>query len=158
MNRWSRPSALPPGTWARSPLSVPAALVLAVLTGLVAMHGLAPGSPGPSARTGPAHHAGPADHTGPASRSMPTHEHPAAASFGPDGAQCAHSAHGTGGHPDHADATCAAGGTSAAPQPPVLPAAAAASPGGPAAVRHLPATAAGSRAPPSLSELQLLRI
>ncbi|MEE1942929.1 DUF6153 family protein [Streptomyces sp. TRM 70361] len=153
MNRWSRPSALPPGTWARSPLPVLAALVLAVLAGLVAMHGLAPGYPGPPVRA-----AAPADHAAPAHHAMPAHGHPVAPSPEPVGAQCAHSAHGTGGHPDHADATCAAGGTSAAPQPPVLPATAAASPDGPAAVRHLPATTAGSRAPPSLSELQLLRI
>uniref|UniRef100_A0AAU2JWN4 DUF6153 family protein n=1 Tax=Streptomyces sp. NBC_00049 TaxID=2903617 RepID=A0AAU2JWN4_9ACTN len=121
-------------------------LVLTALTGLVAMHGLGLGA-APAA----AHHAA-------------AGEHAAGAHCGPQASPAGHgadaSAHeGCGGHAQHADATCAAAGTSGAP---VLPVPAlvpgtvtpAADPG------HgtKPGATACGRAPPSLSELQLLRI
>ncbi|MER6254190.1 DUF6153 family protein [Streptomyces sp. NPDC001584] len=129
-------------------------LVLAVLVGLVAMHGLGPGAVAASAAApGCA-----ADHGTAVAHGMPVGgEHamrhdPAERAGEPAG-------DGSGGHTQHADATCAATGTAGAP---VLPAPAAA-PGGVAAVPVLGAGigmsgAVGGRAPPSLSELQLLRI
>lgn len=117
-----------------------ALLILAVLAGVLAMHGLAPGTlaPHPGAHSGT--HAKPAAHVA--------------------GDACDHVEEGGGGtgHAQHADSTCAAGGVSAAPGQPPLPAgtveAAArtalhARPGG--------ATVSG-RAPPDLARLQLLRI
>ncbi|MDJ0464099.1 DUF6153 family protein [Streptomyces sp. H27-C3] len=74
---------------------------------------------------------------------------------------CAHAGHeggDAGGHTEHADATCAASGTSGGPALPAL---------APAGLITYPAVAVpaplhearvGGRAPPSLSELQLLRI
>ncbi|MFF3014622.1 DUF6153 family protein [Streptomyces sp. NPDC057939] len=127
-------------------------LVLAVLTGLVAMHGL-----GPAPLAVAAHHA-PAHAPGPGGSGHGTPRVDAAA----DPCACVHAGDpqdGPGGHAEHADATCAAPGTSGAP---VLPEPAAA-PGGTSATTADPfgvligATACG-RAPPSLSELQLLRV
>lgn len=124
-----------------------ALLVLAVLAGVVAMHGLGPAVPPSSSAVPDVHHAVPA--------TAPSHA---------DAAECEDCVHvgrddgGAGGHAEHADATCAAGATSG---PPALPAPA---PAGtvtcdtadvPALV---PAASLGGRAPPSLSELQLLRI
>ncbi|MFH8804647.1 DUF6153 family protein [Streptomyces sp. NPDC017936] len=115
-------------------------LVLAVLAGVLGMHGLAPGAVA-AARTG----------TG--------HEMVRAAADGVPHADggCAHTDGGPG-HLDHADATCAAAGTASAYTPPA--------PAG--AVRKAPAAAApmtvvlGSsrtgRAPPDLFQLQLLRV
>ncbi|MBT2469025.1 hypothetical protein J7E97_14395 [Streptomyces sp. ISL-66] len=125
-------------------------LVLAVLTGLVAMHGL-----GPVAIPAAAHHAAagehapgehcdpaasPADHSGRVHAGEPAHD-------------------GCGGHAQHADATCAATGTSGAPVLPV-PAVMPGTVTSAAAVAHgtEPDATACGRAPPSLSELQLLRI
>ncbi|MDT0613645.1 DUF6153 family protein [Streptomyces lancefieldiae] len=115
-------------------------LVMTVLTGLLGMHGLAPGVT-PAAHTGAGHErvmtpAGSAPHAGGA---------------------CAHTDGGSG-HLDHADATCAAAGTASAYSPPtlagdVLNAPLAASPT--AAAMGAPQD---GRAPPDLSELQLLRI
>ncbi|MEU4213389.1 DUF6153 family protein [Streptomyces sp. NPDC026206] len=112
-------------------------LVLAVLAGIVAMHGLGPGG------AMPAH--------GTVAGGVTAHD----AAGGchhvtPDGSR--------GGHIDHADATCAAVGISGGPE---LPAPAAtvideAPVFRPAAWWGVPAS--GGRAPPSLSELQLLRI
>lgn len=120
-------------------------LVLAVLMGIVGMHGLGPGAL-PSAAAHPAAHATAAEH------------------LSADPCDCAHAGgpeHGgpSDGHAQHADPTCAASGTSGAP---VLHAPAAAPGGIPAAAGAphgtvLEATAYG-RAPPSLSELQLLRV
>ncbi|MEV7422669.1 MULTISPECIES: DUF6153 family protein [unclassified Streptomyces] len=113
-------------------------LVLAVVAGLLAMHGLAPA-------TAPLPH--------PAAGAALAHD---AAAGAP---RCAEPDHRDGGHAEHADATCAATGTSGGP---VLPSAltpgplpdtdraAATGPGAPAG--------RGDRAPPSLSRLQLLRI
>ncbi|MEU6388096.1 DUF6153 family protein [Streptomyces sp. NPDC046939] len=119
-------------------------LVLAVLAGVLAMHGLAPGpTPMRAAQAGGGHGA-----------AMP-HERAAQAAAGP----CAHGADGSGsGHAHHADATCAAAGVVGpyAPPPP------ASTPGLPPVVPVLSAGAAGTpasgRAPPDLAELQLLRI
>ncbi|GAA0315090.1 DUF6153 family protein [Streptomyces polychromogenes] len=174
-------------------------LVLAVLTGLVAMHGLGPGglprptgtetaptgalhtrpeavragsgpmeatepapvhtAPGhePTAHTGPRTVRSDADaHTGPAAHTRAASGRDADAEHADAGAE--HGGRG-GGHAVHADPTCAASGTSGAPVlPPLAPA-----PGGVAAAcaaAHTapPGATASGRAPPSLSELQLLRI
>ncbi|MEW1637058.1 DUF6153 family protein [Streptomyces sp. NPDC093801] len=170
-------------------------LVLAVLTGLVAMHGLGPGGlPRPHAPAA-AHTGATTTHTGAAAhtRAATTHTgastthawatrtHAAqtgAAQTGSAQARPAQTgsaqarpaddcgctragdpAHGGGGHAQHADPTCAASGTSGAP---VLPAPAPAPGGVPAAAAAAHAAPPGStahgRAPPSLSELQLLRV
>ncbi|WP_405977619.1 DUF6153 family protein [Streptomyces sp. NBC_00158] len=118
-------------------------LVLAVLLGIVGMHGLGPGALPPAAALAAAHPA--------------AAEHPSAGSC-----DCVHAdgpdhEGSTGGHAQHADPTCAASGTSGAP---VLHAPA---PGGVPARAEAPhgvvlrATGCG-RAPPTLSELQLLRV
>ncbi|MTE22111.1 hypothetical protein F0L17_24020 [Streptomyces sp. TRM43335] len=118
-------------------------LVVAVLVGLVAMHGLGPFGAPDAARTIPT--------TGHAI-SVPT----AVGGFGSDA--CVHSGHGAGGHLEHADATCAAGGTSSGPSLPVLLPVATAPAADTAGTPQVPAALLGGRAPPSLSELQLLRI
>ncbi|WP_274560819.1 DUF6153 family protein [Streptomyces spiramyceticus] len=124
-----------------------ALLVLAVLAGVVAMHGLGPAVPAPTHAMPEARHA--------VASAAESH----ADAMGCD--DCVHVDHGggsTGGHPEHADATCAASGTSGAPALPALsPAGLVTCPASdvPAAV---PAATLGGRAPPSLSELQLLRI
>ena len=125
-------------------------LVLAVLTGLVAMHGLGP-APLAVAAHAPAHGApGGSGHDTP--RVDP----------GADPCACVHAGDprdGPGGHAEHADATCAAPGTSgppALPEPAIAPGALASAPAGPYGV--LTGATACGRAPPSLSELQLLRV
>ncbi|MFE9396868.1 DUF6153 family protein [Streptomyces flavidovirens] len=122
-----------------------ALLVLTVLAGLVAMHGLAPGvPPGSSAAVAEVHHA-----------AAPSHRD---AADGVDGAHAGHGEGGAGGHAEHADPTCAAGGTSGAPALPApAPAGAVACPPADAPALLLAATQ-GARAPPTLSQLQLLRI
>lgn len=132
-------------------------LVLAVLAGVFAMHGLGPGpvparttagaAAGPTAgsATGAGGHAMAAGHTAPR------------ASVVQAAGSCSHTDGGPG-HTHHADATCAATGTSTPYAPPVP---AAALDGAPAAgVPHAVATASArhGRAPPDLAELQLLRI
>lgn len=126
-------------------------LVLAVLTGVLAMHVLTPaGMPSSGQHSAMAtvetagHHA--------MSRHAPVHLH---------GDPCAHL---TGVDQDgmamqHAGGTCAAAGTSTAYVPPALPEALLV-PGGPAAPASAGAAvrAAEGRAPPELAELQLLRI
>ncbi|MET8682451.1 DUF6153 family protein [Streptomyces sp. NPDC004647] len=117
-------------------------LVLAVLTGLVAMHGL-----------GPAGAALP-------ERSVSTAVSPVVADPHHQLTEgCQHAAGGDHGrHVEHADGTCAASSISTAPALPALTPAgfevfsAVAPSGWPTSV-----TASG-RAPPTLSELQLLRI
>ncbi|MFH9551632.1 DUF6153 family protein [Streptomyces sp. NPDC017435] len=113
-------------------------LVLGLLAGLLAMHALAPG--------GAVHeHAGPAHvSTG----AVSAHDGCSGA-----GGDCG------GGHLHHADATCVAAALSGAPaQPAPLPDPVAA----PARADTVRSYAAGApdsaRAPPSLAELQLLRI
>ncbi|MCX5010226.1 DUF6153 family protein [Streptomyces sp. NBC_00555] len=112
-------------------------LVLAVLAGVLAMHGLGTGG-------------------------MPVRAHAVAAAgyesgHHQTGEDCSHSADGQG-HVHHADATCAATGITTAYAPPAL---AAALPGAPAAAvfaTRASAPAESGRAPPDLAELQLLRI
>ncbi|MGW3204873.1 DUF6153 family protein [Streptomyces sp. NPDC001135] len=118
-----------------------ALLVLAVLAGLLGMHALAPGG-----GMGRAEHARSAHLAG------------AVAVFAPDDCPGG-DGHCGGGHPHHADPTCASGAVNGGPQPPALvpdPVTA------PAPVRSPGSGAAtapdGARAPPSLAELQLLRI
>ncbi|MEV4680507.1 DUF6153 family protein [Streptomyces kurssanovii] len=120
-------------------------LVLAVLLGVVAMHGLAPGTA--VAATGTV-----------STTAAPTA--PAEVHDDPAGCDCVHGDdhNGGSGHLSHADETCAASGTSAAPALPALvPSVVCTAP----AADHPAAAfdaAPGVRAPPSLSELQLLRI
>ncbi|MFJ8586481.1 DUF6153 family protein [Streptomyces sp. NPDC093595] len=130
-----------------------ALLVLAVLAGVLAMHGLGPALAPPAA---PHSVAASGAHHGVTASSLP---HPAATAR----EDCVHAGHrdsGTGGgHAEHADTTCAAGGTSTAPVLPVPAPAAGAdadTDAGPLALAT--GAAPGPRAPPSLSELQLLRI
>ncbi|MFD1832498.1 DUF6153 family protein [Streptomyces desertarenae] len=120
-------------------------LVMAVLTGVLGMHALAPGGAlPPSAET---RHAMATD--------RPADAHQAADAYRAD--EGCPPADGGSGHPDHADETCAAAGTGSAYTPPALTGAvadtSAAVPAVPAAV-----SAGSGRAPPDLSELQLLRI
>ncbi|MFE4643787.1 DUF6153 family protein [Streptomyces sp. NPDC056730] len=171
MKRWSPRGRIRP-TGPRVPLLL---LVTAVMTGLLAMHGL---SPVPTTEAHAASAMGPRSASVPASSvsassvpasSVPASSEPASSVPAPsshamaagtvDG-DCAHQRHGGGGHLDHADATCAAAGVGAGPALPTS--LASALPSGPldvpAALRQAPGTATGDRAPPSLSELQLLRI
>ncbi|CAM5527614.1 hypothetical protein SROCM77S_04596 [Streptomyces rochei] len=136
------------------PISRPAGrlltlLVLAVLAGVLGMHGLALGVP--TAHAGAGHERATGPTTG-----APHAEGGAYADAGADRA-CGHTDGGPG-HLDHADGTCAAAGTASAYTPPALTGAATDTP----AVTVPSAAATGAsrdgRAPPDLSELQLLRI
>lgn len=123
-------------------------LVLAVLAGVVAMHGL-----GPAVPPAPTHAMPDARHV--VTATSPSHADAA------DCEDCVHVDHGngdTGGHAEHADATCAAGGTSGAPALPALASAGMITCTTADATTLVPAATLGERAPPSLSELQLLRI
>ncbi|MFI5962085.1 DUF6153 family protein [Streptomyces asoensis] len=119
-----------------------ALLVLGLLAGLLAMHALAPG--------GAVH-----GHGGP---SHPSTAVAVAADTVDDG--CAgHGGDCGGGHARHADATCAAAAVSGTPAPPLLVPDALAVPARAESVRSCASGAPdGARAPPSLAELQLLRI
>lgn len=118
-------------------------LVAALLLGLLGMHGLGP----VPANHDPVGHdrTVAAAHTG-AVMSMP--------------GECDHGAGGCSGHVAHADPTCASASVSGTPvvvpvlQPDVVTCA------GPSDVETSPGSSGpdGGRAPPSLSELQLLRI
>ncbi|MFJ4775749.1 DUF6153 family protein [Streptomyces sp. NPDC088762] len=131
-------------------------LVPAVLFGLVAMHGLGPGGVPAAAHTSAGGHHGAgaaAAHDG---------HHGAGAAAAHDG--CVHAGDPSdggsgGGHAEHADATCAAAGVAGSPVLPV-PAALPGTVHGPTTPGRglVPDAAFGGRAPPSLSELQLLRI
>jgi hypothetical protein len=125
------------------PLLLPTGLlVFGLLIGLLGMHGLG-SAPAAAHMTGHVRTAEP--------------QQVAAVMDAPD--ECGHDGHGRSGHVDHADATCASSGVAGSPVLPTLV---------PAAIGHAegaegPITATGSgadggRAPPSLSELQLLRI
>ncbi|MFC4606259.1 DUF6153 family protein [Streptomyces maoxianensis] len=117
-------------------------LVLAMLAGLLAMHGLGPG-PAPAKALAAAGGHGVAM----------AHEEAAQKVAG----DCSHTDGGMG-HADHADATCAAAGIGVPYAPPALVPTLDSGP----ALAVLPAGAAGisesGRAPPDLAELQLLRI
>ncbi|MGW7328026.1 DUF6153 family protein [Streptomyces sp. NPDC054840] len=127
-------------------------LVLAVLTGLVAMHGL-----GPAPASAAAHSAATSHHASAAGHEQAIADDAACQ----DGCVHADEPAGSGGsgHAEHADATCAATGTAGAP---VLPAPAVLTGHvqDQAFIAHgvVPGATACGRAPPSLSELQLLRI
>ncbi|MFC7937127.1 DUF6153 family protein [Streptomyces sp. MPA0124] len=115
-------------------------LVMAVLAGVLGMHGLAPGA-APAVRAGAGHE-------------MAT----AAAEGVPHaGGGCAHTDGGSG-HLDHADGTCAAAGIGSAYAPPALTGAPLDAPPAPAPAAAMPGAPHDGRAPPDLSELQLLRI
>jgi hypothetical protein len=110
-------------------------LVLGLLTGLLGMHALAPGG-------------GLHDHAGP--------RHMTAAVSTPDG--CSGDDCG-GGHAQHADPTCASGAVSGGPALPVLvPDPVAVPVRADAVCSYADAASDGARAPPSLAQLQLLRI
>lgn len=121
-------------------------LVLAVLTGLAAMHGPATAGLPDEPPIQPAGH------------SMSTFASSADESHGSDSGACADCRHGADGHVDHADPACAAGGTSGAPVLPALAPSTGAAAVDASAAAQRPADSLDSRAPPSLSELQLLRI
>ncbi|MEU1892883.1 DUF6153 family protein [Streptomyces pristinaespiralis] len=125
-------------------------LVLTVLAGVVAMHGLGPvvASAPPGAVSTDVHSAAVAVE---------------ALAHGDETSECdcSHAddhGGGVGGHAEHADETCAASGTSAAPTLPALVLSGTLT----SAVTNVPtpviAATSDGRAPPSLSELQLLRI
>jgi hypothetical protein len=120
-------------------------LVLAVLAGVLAMHGLAPGG-------GPAGHVGSqAQHSSVMTEDAVVHE---------TGQDCVH-ARGAGaeGHMNHADATCAASGVATSYAPPTLALALdTAAAGFLVPLGRAVAAADGGRAPPDLAQLQLLRI
>ncbi|MER8225862.1 DUF6153 family protein [Streptomyces sp. NPDC094143] len=114
--------------------------VLAVLAGVLGMHGLAPG-------------------TAAAVQAGAGHEMVMAAADGVPHADggCSHTDGGSG-HLDHADATCAASGTGSAYTPPALASAVMDVPASSAVITAARGFVADGRAPPDLSELQLLRI
>jgi hypothetical protein len=113
-----------------------ALLVLTVLAGILGMHALAPGG-------------------------APTPEHAMTMAHAPAteqaGAACSHTAGGSG-HLAHADGTCAAAGIGSAYAPPALTAALPDAPATAGVPIAAPTSTVQSRAPPDLSELQLLRI
>jgi len=156
-------------------------LVLLVLSGVLAMHGLASGSSLPMAAPAPApapghvsvHASAPAPAAAAAAAVSPApvsvagdtaaaaalaHEDPSDSPLG-DGCCPQPCDEGGGGHLDHADGACSAAGIAGAYAPPDLPVA-----GYRVADEVVPGTDAGgpaavsSRAPPDLAELQLLRI
>ncbi|MEU5213191.1 DUF6153 family protein [Streptomyces sp. NPDC020742] len=148
-------------------------LVLTVLAGLLGMHGVGNASPLPSAHptTHSAHQLGTAGPEGchgiPAARGEAkshtkghTTGHAAAPSKGHGGRLGdGHGDSPGGGHGSHADPTCASGAIPGSPASPVLAASltgqadTVARPTGRAAPE-----AAGARAPPTLAQLQILRI
>ncbi|MFF7314720.1 DUF6153 family protein [Streptomyces sp. NPDC008137] len=124
--------------------------VLGLLAGLLGMHGLAPGGGVPQRTHGPGMQ-------GPGTHARQTHSpHSHAARTHSEGMAYGHCG---GGAVQHADATCASGALSGGPMlSPLVP-----DPvsrgveGGHPRVLAV-AEADGARAPPSLAELQLLRI
>ncbi|MCA1219069.1 DUF6153 family protein [Streptomyces sp. 8L] len=138
------------------PSAVRTALILALLAGVLAMHGLAQhGAPGPGYTA-----SGSTGHTAPAARGTAApHGGPSGAAgraHGTDPAPCGGGAEGSGGH---AATMCLADSTATGYTAPVLTEAGTAlpAPGTPATAAGAPRAVPG-RAPPDLSELQLLRI
>ncbi|MEH0424104.1 DUF6153 family protein [Streptomyces sp. B21-083] len=128
----------PPFRWTR------ALVVLGLLAGVLAMHGLGPGGMS-FGMTGGGHH-------GHGAQSMSMRA-------GPSDESVCHGMGSHGGHSQHADATCASGAVPAGHTFPALTP----DPAGATALAdradHSPARSPeGARAPPSLAELQLLRI
>ncbi|WP_149551765.1 DUF6153 family protein [Streptomyces marokkonensis] len=116
-------------------------LVMTVLTGVLGMHGLVPAGV-PAAQTSAGHH-----------RATAAAEDVPHASGG-----CSHTDGGPS-HLEHADGTCAAAGVGSAYTPPALTGTTL--PTAPPAASPAAASAGAphdGRAPPDLSELQLLRI
>ncbi|MEV8122551.1 DUF6153 family protein [Streptomyces sp. NPDC085944] len=115
-------------------------LVMAVLAGVLGMHGLAPGA-------------------APAAQKGAGHERATAAAEGVPhaGGGCTHTDGGPG-RPDHADGTCAATGIGSAYAPPALTGTLLDAPPAPAPAAAVSGSPHDGRAPPDLSELQLLRI
>ncbi|MFD7409353.1 DUF6153 family protein [Streptomyces sp. NPDC059866] len=113
-----------------------ALLVLTVLAGILGMHALAPnGAPAPE-------HA-----------MTMAHSHATEQASG----VCSHTDGGSG-HLAHADGTCAAAGLGSAYAPPALASALPDTPAAAAVPIAAPSSVVHGRAPPDLSELQLLRI
>ncbi|GAB2826742.1 DUF6153 family protein [Streptomyces daliensis] len=143
------------------PLVAKALLVLALLVGLVGMHGMvsAPPASASASATG-AHHADPAPDPEPGHHAMA----PAATMTGgvaDRGERACHGQGKDGGQHSaaHADDLCAAAGVSGSPTLPALapsphPSQSPAS----EALQPAPYEPVGGRAPPTLAELQLLRI
>ncbi|MFE1287389.1 DUF6153 family protein [Streptomyces sp. NPDC058751] len=122
-------------------------LVLALVAGVLGMHALSPAGMPAAGR-----HDVMMSAESPGHRPAPVHV---------AGADCRHlsDAHDGGMTMDHAGGTCAAGGTSTAYVPPALTPGLAVRVGSVAAVGGGPAAGpVDGRAPPDLSELQLLRI
>nr|WP_202514207.1 MULTISPECIES: DUF6153 family protein [unclassified Streptomyces] len=117
-----------------------ALLILTVLAGILGMHAL-PSGPSPAIRSGHSHMTVMA----------------AAESGSAPAGLCAHTAGGTD-HLHHADRTCAAAGVGSPYSPPGLSAAFSGSPVAAPWSGRVPDSALAARAPPDLSELQLLRI
>jgi hypothetical protein len=114
-----------------------AVCVLGLLAGLLGMHGLAPGGGVP-------------EHSHTRSVSAATIAHDGC----PDDGHC-----GGGGHLQHADSTCVSGAVGGGPTlPGLVPDPAPAAVCAEAVRTYVPAAPDGARAPPSLAELQLLRI
>lgn len=114
-------------------------LVLAVLAGVMGMHGLPPGTVVTHSGSG--------------------HERAMAAVDGVPHADggCAHTDGGSG-HLDHADGTCAAASTASGYTPPALVGAVLDAPAASVPVTAVLDSAHDGRAPPDLFQLQLLRI
>ncbi|MDQ0713067.1 hypothetical protein QFZ55_002519 [Streptomyces luteogriseus] len=122
--------------------------VLGLLVGLLGMHGLAPGGGLPRQGHGEQAHASQA--AVPRTHGSETHEPPTHVM------PCGHCGEG---HVQHADATCASGAVAGGPVVPPLVADPVPVGEGESAVRaYAVVNTEGARAPPSLSELQLLRI
>ncbi|GAA2607986.1 DUF6153 family protein [Streptomyces axinellae] len=150
----------------RRSLPARAVLVALLLVGLLGMHGL--GSPAPShgeSHPGAPHAADAPTDTMPAVPATASMESAASVTSVPDdgGPRQERACHGHGDgsahHSAHADDLCAAGGISGAPALSV-PDVSSLAPAHSALRPHLPARyePEGGRAPPSLAELQLLRI
>ncbi|MFD6039470.1 DUF6153 family protein [Streptomyces griseoincarnatus] len=119
-------------------------LILAVLAGVLGMHGLAPGGMPAPHRTAAVHEMEPMESV--ASDGVPH----------TDG-ECAHT-DGLPVHLDHADGACAAAGTATAYTPPALTGTVLDAPATPSPTPAVTGSPHDGRAPPDLSELQLLRI
>ncbi|MFI0215919.1 DUF6153 family protein [Streptomyces lydicus] len=156
-------AAPPPARWWR------ALLVFGLLAGLLGMHALAPviatASPSPAHRVPcgatPPGHQRPVGDTGHGHQwpvGDTAHGHRASTGVTAQ-AHCPGAGDCGGGHVHHADPTCASAALDGPPTPPAL----VPSPLGPARPSHAaggggPARQHCGRAPPSLAELQLLRI
>lgn len=119
-------------------------LVCTLLLGLLGMHGLGPGPEASAASSGH-------DRTG-----VAAHTHAAVSMPG----ECDHGEGGCTGHADHADPTCASASVAGAPAvvPVLVPDVVTCVESAQARLSPAGSGPDGGRAPPSLAELQLLRI